>query len=88
VPKNDPVPLVPILAGATKHLGIVCSIATTYYPPYITARLFATLDHLSEGRVGINLVTATNTRASQNFGLAEQPEHHCGTGWPRSTPTR
>jgi alkanesulfonate monooxygenase SsuD/methylene tetrahydromethanopterin reductase-like flavin-dependent oxidoreductase (luciferase family) len=38
VPKNDPVPLIPILARATKHLGIVCSIATTYYPPYITAR--------------------------------------------------
>ena len=76
VPKNDPVPLIPILAGATRHLGIVATIATTFYPPFLTARLFATLDHLTGGRVGINLVTATNTRAAQNFGLEQQLDHH------------
>lgn len=75
VPKSDPVPLIPVLAGATSGLGIVSTIATTFYPPYLTARLFATLDHMTDGRVGINMVTATNTRASENFGLEAQIQH-------------
>lgn len=76
VPKNDPVPLIPVLRQHTQHLGFVPTIATTFYPPYLTARLFSTLDHLTEGHVGINLVTATSTRAAQNFGLKEHIEHH------------
>jgi FMN-dependent oxidoreductase (nitrilotriacetate monooxygenase family) len=75
VPKNDPVPLVPLIAQATRHLGIVATISTSFYPPFLAARLFATLDLLSEGRVGINLVTSTSSRAAQNFGLDEHIEH-------------
>lgn len=75
-PKNDPMPLVPLLTQATKHLGIVPTISTSFYPPYLLARLVATLDLMSEGRVGCNFVTSTAARAAQNFGLDEHIDHH------------
>lgn len=75
VPKNDPLPLVPLLTQATRHLGIVPTISTSFYPPYLLARLIATLDLMSEGRVGCNFVTSTALRAAQNFGLDEHLEH-------------
>jgi FMN-dependent oxidoreductase (nitrilotriacetate monooxygenase family) len=76
VPKNDPLPLVPLLTQATRHLGVIPTITTTFYPPFLAARLLATLDHLSDGRVGANLVTATAGRAAQNYGYVEHVEHH------------
>src|ERR1700712_2434180 len=75
VPKQDPLPLVPLVAQATSRVGIVPTISTSFYPPYLLARLMATLDHLSDGRVGCNLVTSTAARAAQNFGLDEHIEH-------------
>lgn len=75
VPKSDPVPLVPLLGQATTHLGIVATITTSFYPPYLAARLGATLDHLTKGRVGLNIVTAHNDRSAQNFGLDKHYEH-------------
>ena len=74
-PKNDPLPLVPLLAQATRRLGIVPTISTSFYPPYLLARLIATLDLMSEGRVGCNFVTSTAQRAAQNFVLDEHIEH-------------
>ena len=75
VPKADPMPLVPLLGQATAGLGIVATMTTAFYPPYLAARLGATLDHLTRGRVGLNLVTAHNDRSAQNFGLPEHHEH-------------
>jgi len=75
VPKADPMPLVPLLGQATKGLGIIATMTTAFYPPYLGARLAATLDHLTGGRAGINLVTAHNDRAAQNFGLDRHHEH-------------
>jgi alkanesulfonate monooxygenase SsuD/methylene tetrahydromethanopterin reductase-like flavin-dependent oxidoreductase (luciferase family) len=75
VPKSDPLPLVPLLGYVTKNVGIVATITTSFYPPYIAARLGATLDHLTHGRVGLNIVTAHNDRAAQNFGLERHYEH-------------
>jgi FMN-dependent oxidoreductase (nitrilotriacetate monooxygenase family) len=75
VPKSDPMPLVPLLGQATAHLGIVATMTTAFYPPYLAARLGATLDHLTQGRVGLNLVTAHNDRTAQNFGLERHHEH-------------
>jgi FMN-dependent oxidoreductase (nitrilotriacetate monooxygenase family) len=75
VPKADPMPLVPLLGQATKGLGIIATMTTAFYPPYLGARLAATLDHLTRGRAGINLVTAHNDRAAQNFGLERHHEH-------------
>lgn len=75
VPKNDPMPLVPLIAQATRRIGIVATLTTSFYPPFIAARLAATLDHLSAGRVGLNIVTAHNDRSAQNFGLDKHYEH-------------
>lgn len=75
VPKADPMPLVPLLGHVTKGLGIIVTMTTAFYPPYLGARLAATLDHLTRGRAGINLVTAHNDRAAQNFGLDQHHEH-------------
>jgi FMN-dependent oxidoreductase (nitrilotriacetate monooxygenase family) len=74
-PKNDPLPLVPLISQATKNLGIVPTISTSFYPPYLLARLIATLDLMSKGRVGCNFVTSTAERAAQNFGLDTHLEH-------------
>jgi len=74
-PKNDPLPLVPLMTAATKHIGIIPTISTTQYPPFLAARLMTTLDHLTEGRVGINVVTSVSHRVAQNFGHDEHIEH-------------
>lgn len=75
VPKNDPMPLVPLIGQATSRIGIIATITTSFYPPFIAARLAVTLDHLTNGRVGLNLVTAHNDRSAQNFGLDKHYEH-------------
>jgi FMN-dependent oxidoreductase (nitrilotriacetate monooxygenase family) len=74
-PKHDPLPLVPLLARATKHIGIVSTASTSFYPPFMLARTMATLDHLTRGRVGWNIVTSSENRAAQNFGRDEHFEH-------------
>jgi FMN-dependent oxidoreductase (nitrilotriacetate monooxygenase family) len=74
-PKNDPLPLVPLLHHATRHIGVVPTISTSFYPPFLAARLIATLDLMSGGRAGGNFVTSTAARAAQNFGLDEHFEH-------------
>ncbi|WP_158746323.1 NtaA/DmoA family FMN-dependent monooxygenase [Acidisphaera sp. L21] len=73
--KNDPMPLVPLMAQATKHLGIVPTISTSFYPPFLLARLMATLDLMTGGRVGCNFVTSTAARAAQNYGYDDHIEH-------------
>ena len=74
-PKNDPMPLVPLIAAGTKHIGVIATITTSFYPPFLGARLGATLDHITEGRVGLNIVTASGHRAAQNYGLDQHIEH-------------
>ena len=74
-PKNDPLPLMPLLTQATRHLGIITTISTIQYPPYLAARMMVTLDHLTEGRAGINVVTSVTHRVAQNFGYDQHMEH-------------
>jgi FMN-dependent oxidoreductase (nitrilotriacetate monooxygenase family) len=74
-PKNDPFPLIPLLAYFTKHIGLVGTMATPFTPPFSGARLGATLDHLTKGRAGLNLVTASSHRSAQNYGLEKHIEH-------------
>jgi FMN-dependent oxidoreductase (nitrilotriacetate monooxygenase family) len=74
-PKNDPLPLVPLMTQATKHLGVIATMSTVAYHPYLAARAMTTLDHLTEGRVGINVVTSVTDRVAQNFGLDQHHEH-------------
>src|SRR5882762_9372640 len=71
----DPLTLLPALAMMTRHLGLVATASTTFEPAYTIARRFASLDHLSNGRAGWNLVTTSNPDAALNFGMDEQMEH-------------
>lgn len=69
----DPVVLVAAMAGATERIGLVATLSTTFNHPYNLARQIASLDHLSHGRVGWNIVTSTDERAARNFGLTALP---------------
>ncbi len=75
LPVNDPLLLVSAMAAATRHLGFGLTANLTYEPPYLFARRMSTLDHLSRGRVGWNIVTGYLDSAAKAMGLAEQPEH-------------
>ncbi|PVB33057.1 NtaA/DmoA family FMN-dependent monooxygenase [Mycobacteroides abscessus] len=74
-PKHDPVPLVAALSTHTTHLGLVSTMTTSFYPPYLLARAAATIDHLSGGRFGWNIVTGGTDSAARNFGLEKMPDH-------------
>ena len=71
----DPLTLLPALAMATRHLGLIATASTTFEPAYTIARRFASLDHISEGRAGWNLVTTSNPDAALNFGMDDQMPH-------------
>jgi FMN-dependent oxidoreductase (nitrilotriacetate monooxygenase family) len=73
--RHDPMPLVPLLAAATKKVGIIATASTSFYPPFLAARLMSTLDHLTGGRVGINLVTSSPHAAAQNYGYEKHFDH-------------
>lgn len=63
------------IAVATERIGLIGTASTTYLEPYNAARLFASLDHISNGRAGWNIVTTGAERAARNFGLDEHPPH-------------
>src|SRR5450830_382938 len=75
VPLNDPLALVPIMAQATTHLGFGVTCALTYEHPYSFARRISTLDHLTGGRIGWNIVTGYLDSAARNLGLNQQLGH-------------
>lgn len=70
----EPLTWLTALATATHQIGLIGTASTTYLEPYNLARLFASLDHISGGRAGWNIVT-TSADASANFGLPAQPQH-------------
>ena len=72
-PKQDPVPLAALIGGATKHLGVVATMSTMAYPPFLLARLCSTVDSIAGGRFGWNIVTSAENAAAQNFGMEELP---------------
>jgi FMN-dependent oxidoreductase (nitrilotriacetate monooxygenase family) len=71
----EPLTLLSALSQATEHIGLIATASTTYDLPYHVARRFASLDHISGGRAGWNVVTTSNPDAAQNFGLDEDMEH-------------
>ncbi|NYE59660.1 FMN-dependent oxidoreductase (nitrilotriacetate monooxygenase family) [Duganella sp. 1224] len=75
VPLNDPLALVPLMAQATTHLGFGVTCALTYEHPYTFARRISTLDHLTRGRIGWNIVTGYLDSAARNLGLQRQLGH-------------
>jgi FMN-dependent oxidoreductase (nitrilotriacetate monooxygenase family) len=74
-PKMDPVVTASMLAQATEHIGIIATASTTFYNPWHLARQFATLNNITEGRIGWNIVTSSEDLAAQNYGLDALPEH-------------
>ncbi|MGF7237508.1 MAG: NtaA/DmoA family FMN-dependent monooxygenase [Frankia sp.] len=74
-PKHDPAPLATLIAYCTRRLGIVPTLSTSFYPPFLLARLCATIDHIARGRLGWNIVTSAEDRAAQNFGMDKLYEH-------------
>ncbi|BDG70528.1 LLM class flavin-dependent oxidoreductase [Roseomonas fluvialis] len=71
----DPLTLLPALAAVTDRIGLIATASTTYNDPYHVARKFASLDHISNGRAGWNVVTTANPDAALNFGQDEHMAH-------------
>jgi len=74
-PKLDPVVLASVLADHTSQIGIVPTLSVTEYHPYMLARKINTLDHMSGGRTGWNIVTSSSHRSGQNYGHEGLPPH-------------
>jgi len=74
-PKLDPTVLAPFLVAATERLGVVVTCSTTEYHPFMLARKMNALDHVSEGRIGWNVVTGSNDGGAQNYGREKQFPH-------------
>lgn len=72
-PRLDPLPVITLMAAVTRHLGLAATVSTGYNQPYNLARSFATVDHLSGGRAGWNVVTSFQDAEAQNFGEAKLP---------------
>jgi FMN-dependent oxidoreductase (nitrilotriacetate monooxygenase family) len=71
----EPTVLLTALAGATSRIGLIATASTTYNEPYNLARRFASLDHISGGRAGWNIVTTAGLDAARNFNLDALPAH-------------
>ncbi|MFC3126927.1 LLM class flavin-dependent oxidoreductase [Pseudoroseomonas globiformis] len=71
----EPLSLLSALSMTTKHIGLAATASTTYGEPFSTARVFASLDHLSGGRAGWNAVTTSYSRSAANFTRGEHPAH-------------
>lgn len=71
----EPTVLLTAIAAATSRIGLIATASTTYNDPYNLARRFASVDHVSGGRAGWNVVTTAGPDAARNFGLDDQPAH-------------
>ena len=71
----EPLTLLTALAAATERIGLIATVSTTYNSPYNLARRLASVDHVSGGRAGWNIVTSATTEEAANFGLDERPLH-------------
>ena len=69
----DPMLVLPLMARVTSHLGLGATLSTTFHPPYLLARMLASLDLLSGGRAAWNVVTSATDMEARNFGMAELP---------------
>ncbi|MET0287703.1 MAG: LLM class flavin-dependent oxidoreductase [Polyangiales bacterium] len=71
----EPLTLLSLIAGATKNIGLIATINTNFSEPYNVARLLASLDHLSDGRAGWNVVSSLSPHTAKNFGMGDVLEH-------------
>ena len=71
----EPLTLLSSLAQATERIGLVSTVSATFFTPFHAARMLASLDHISGGRIGWNVVTSMFDAEAQNHGMAQMPEH-------------
>jgi FMN-dependent oxidoreductase (nitrilotriacetate monooxygenase family) len=71
----EPITLLTALATVTRRIGLIATASTTFYEPYNLARMFASLDQISGGRAGWNIVTTFSQDAAHNFGLSDVPSN-------------
>ena len=83
----EPTVVLASVAAATSHVGLVATASTTYNEPYNLARRFASLDLVSRGRAGWNVVTTADAAAGRNFGFAGRPSTGRGTPGPGNSPS-
>ncbi|HZY55998.1 MAG TPA: LLM class flavin-dependent oxidoreductase [Reyranella sp.] len=72
-PEHDPIPLLSYMAAVTKHIGVASTFSVSQHHPFYAARLWATIDHLTSGRAGWNVVTSINHNQDANFGVDRPP---------------
>jgi N-acetyl-S-(2-succino)cysteine monooxygenase len=75
IDKFEPITLLAALSAVTEHIGLIATASTTYNEPYTIARKYASLDHLSEGRAGWNVVSSWAEQEAQNFNRRSNPDH-------------
>lgn len=75
IPRQEPTVVATLMAAATKRLGIVPTLSTFAYAPYLTARIVGSLDQISAGRAGWNMVTGSSDLSAKNFGMERLPPH-------------
>jgi len=71
----EPTTLISVLSASTKHIGLGATVSTSFNEPYNVARIFASIDHISEGRAAWNVVTSSRAKAALNFSLEHQMDH-------------
>ena len=71
-PEHDPIPLLSFMAAVTKKIGVASTFSVSHSHPFYAARLWATLDHLTNGRAGWNVVTSINSNQAANYGEERQ----------------
>ena len=70
----EPLTLFSALSAVTKHIGFIATASTTYEEPYLLARKYASLDHISKGRAAWNVVTTCSEVTARNFGMQKHPD--------------
>jgi FMN-dependent oxidoreductase (nitrilotriacetate monooxygenase family) len=75
VPRQEPGMVATLMAGVTSRVGLVPTLSTFSYAPYLVARMISTLDQISGGRAGWNMVTGSSNLSAQNFGAEKLPPH-------------
>src|ERR1700732_4535019 len=73
--RSEPTSLITALSQTTTHIGLGATVSTSFYEPFNIARIFGSIDHLSGGRAAWNVVTTSNLKVAQNFGLDEHLDH-------------
>ncbi len=74
-PRLDPLPVITLLGANTRKLGVIGTFSSSFYPPFLLARQIASVDHITRGRAGWNVVTSSEDWAAQAFGQERQPPH-------------